>query len=411
MPSNPPPTNRSRLDPSASILSLPNTQSHQTAPNLIQPRRRRVSDGSTGTSLRKDILLSKLAEALTLERNKSNVFQKELQNAEHEIDELASQLDQAKREHYQVLSTLKKEIKLLKKEKDGLILALEAAEGIDQDEADKYLALIDPTQAILMEKEDDNGIEGNEVDDQSLHHPPPRDHPLEHHETVRAQAQKRSAVRARRINEELSKLGPSIDSTTSLPTTEIENRNPMEKREEMELNQKFEIETDQALRGRRVAPTERHRRKLSKTRVESHHHHQTGGFWKRSGSRNREVKEGLNRRHRMNSNPSECYDSGSLQTRHQVLSHQQSGASKIGKLFRKVFPVHGNQEEEEESGVNQAYDIGDEYVEEQKRLEALIKEHHQEVGPNRERNQVRNSVGGAGGGGGGQRRRGNSRTR
>ncbi|EGG09273.1 uncharacterized protein MELLADRAFT_96354 [Melampsora larici-populina 98AG31] len=436
MSSNPPLTNRSRQDPSSSITtSLPapfpsssiTPSNHPTThANLIQPRRRRVSDGSTGTSLRKDILLSKLAEALTLERNKSNVFQKELQNAEHEIDELASQLDQVKREHYQVISSLKKEIKLLKKEKEGLILSLEAAEGVDQDEADKYLALIDPAQAILIDREEETGtgLSGHEHDDHSLNYshqtnpqaqqPSQRDHPLEHHETVRAQAQKRSAVRARRINEELSKLGPSIDSTITLETSKNLNRKEVEEFED----RKEEIESDeQAMRGRRVGviQTERVRRKLSKSRSGAPAG-PTGGFWRRSGSRNREGDEvGIQHRYRINSNPSECYDSGSLQNKSQLLSHQRSGSngagggggSKIGKLFRKVFPVHGNDEEEDRvdgDGLRDGYDIGDEYIDEQKKVGLR----NQQV-PRRERHHVSNLVGG--GGGGGQRRRNDSRTR
>ena len=71
-----------------------------------------------------------------------------------------------------------------------------------EDEADKYLALIDPAQAILIDRDEENQHQ-NEMDDHSLNYShqqhPQRDHQLEHHETVRAQAQKRSAVRARRI--------------------------------------------------------------------------------------------------------------------------------------------------------------------------------------------------------------------
>lgn len=101
----PPTTNRSRVESTDHpIYSAPlNSEAGQAVAELGSsapvPRRRRVSDGSTAGTLRKDMLLQRMAEALQMERSKSLVFQKELQNAEHEVSLLSPHLSSTHHTH------------------------------------------------------------------------------------------------------------------------------------------------------------------------------------------------------------------------------------------------------------------------------------------------------------------------
>ncbi|KAG0142211.1 hypothetical protein CROQUDRAFT_662849 [Cronartium quercuum f. sp. fusiforme G11] len=365
----PPTTNRSRVE---------------SEPSTGMTRPRRVSDGSTAGALRKEVLLARMAEALQIERAKSLVFQKELQNAEHEIDELASSLDELKRVHHKSVSLLKKEVAGLKKERESLIEALEAAEGVEQHEAEKYLALIDPTQAVLMDQ-DQEDHEPVEVDRRALS-------PVEigHAETVRAQAQKRSAIRARRINDELSKLSPTgAESELAAMSTprpsevgvgererERENDRDRDRDRDNDRVRARERDSDRD-RDRGRVPVTTHRRRLSKSRPTSRDG-LGGGFWRRSGSRTREpggtVEGELGDRRMLvrNASSSECYDSGSLQNRSG--NGGGGGVGKISKLFRKVFPVHGQEQDWQPAGEMEEEAMAD---------DMLPHQHHRQ--PTRER--------------------------
>lgn len=86
-------------------------------------------------------------------------------------------------------------------------LHIQAAEGLEQHEAERYLALIDPAQAVLIDSAGDESqvsIDGRSDRLPYSHHPPldeeyRRFTDITHQDTVRAQAQARSAIRARRI--------------------------------------------------------------------------------------------------------------------------------------------------------------------------------------------------------------------
>ncbi|KAI7946259.1 hypothetical protein MJO29_010786 [Puccinia striiformis f. sp. tritici] len=336
-----PTTNRSRMGPSDESIN------HHTRP-------RRLSDGSVNGGVRKDILLQRMAEALQSERAKAIVFQRELQNAEREIDDLANTLDDQRREHHKIIVHLKKDIKLLKKERESLVDALEAAEGVEQEEAERYLALLDPAAQAVMATEED--IEEQQSLKKVVHNPQPilDEYDLSNYKsTIRAQMQERSALRAQRINSELLKINPggSIEpNETEKPT---DNNNGINNNRQ----------------GRPRETPNRIRRKLSKSRPSSRDGSSGGLFWRRSGSRNRGENNDeksssapgtMSHKHHPQSNNNErrktsaghhhthpstdiddqqqggYYDSGPLQRS----NNDAFGNGKIGKLFRKVFPVY-----------------------------------------------------------------------
>ncbi|POW06191.1 hypothetical protein PSTT_09075 [Puccinia striiformis] len=268
----------------------------------------------------KTSFFQRMAEALQSERAKAIVFQRELQNAEREIDDLANTLDDQRREHHKIIVHLKKDIKLLKKERESLVDALEAAEGVEQEEAERYLALLDPAAQAVMATEED--IEEQQSLKKVVHNPQPilDEYDLSNYKsTIRAQMQERSALRAQRIKP-------------------------------------------------RETPN-RIRRKLSKSRPSSRDGSSGGLFWRRSGSRNRGENNDeksssapgtMSHKHHPQSNNNErrktsaghhhthpstdiddqqqggYYDSGPLQRS----NNDAFGNGKIGKLFRKVFPVY-----------------------------------------------------------------------
>jgi len=323
----------------------PTTLSHH------HPRPRRVSDGSINGGVRKDMLLQRMAEALQSERAKAIVFQRELQNAEREIDELANTLDEQRREHHKTIVNLRKDIKLLKKERESLVEALEAAEGVEQEEAERYLALLDPAaQAVMAEEDDASDTRAHRSKTQA---PTPQpildDYDLSNYKsTIRAQMQERSALRAQRINSELLKINPVA---TADPNGGDSDKGTQDV---------------QPLGSTRQGPpreiSTRVRRKLSKSRPSSRDGG-TGVFWRRSGSRTRENTNdeksssapGTIMHHRYPNQGRKTsvagypgateeegyYDSGPLQRSHDTLGgrgNQPNG--KIGKLFRKVFPTY-----------------------------------------------------------------------
>ncbi|CAH7665856.1 expressed protein [Phakopsora pachyrhizi] len=287
-------------------------------------RTRRVSDGSTSGGVRKDILLQRMAEALQSERSKANVFQRELQNAEHEIDELANTLDEQRRSHHKTVVSMKKEISRLKKERESLVQALEAAEGVEQDEAERYLALLDPSAQAALGPEDET--EEARINDASRGKPTVSQPVIDdYNNTVRAQMQERSAIRAQRINMELLKLN-SVSPSNVQADDNVES-------------------TDVSRRGRPTETLGQTRRKLSKVRP--HSRDGAGGIWHRSGSKNRGEqngeKGGFGKRR-----PSQglgiddddgYYDSGPLQKSSDSFGGR-SNNGKIGKLFRKGWRLY-----------------------------------------------------------------------
>ncbi|KNZ45757.1 uncharacterized protein VP01_782g3 [Puccinia sorghi] len=332
-----PTTNRSRMGPSED--STPTISHHH-------PRPRRVSDGSINGGVRKDILLQRMAEALQSERAKAIVFQRELQNAEREIDDLANTLDEQRREHHKTIVNLRKDIKLLKKERESLVEALEAAEGVEQEEAERYLALLDPAaQAVMAEEDDASDSKAHRSKTQA---PTPQpildDYDLSNYKsTIRAQMQERSALRAQRINSELLKINPAATADPNAGDSDkgTQDVQPL----------------DSNRQGRPRETSNRVRRKLSKTRPSSRDG-VTGIFWRRSGSRTREntndEKSSSAPGTIMHRYPNQgrktsvggyhgaaeeegYYDSGPLQRSHDTIGgrgHQGNG--KIGKLFRKA---------------------------------------------------------------------------
>ncbi|KAA1096269.1 hypothetical protein PGT21_010797 [Puccinia graminis f. sp. tritici] len=344
-----PTTNRSRMGPSE--ISTPTH--HQSRP-------RRVSDGSINGGVRKDILLQRMAEALQSERAKAIVFQRELQNAEREIDELANTLDEQRREHHKTIVNLRKDIKLLKKERESLVEALEAAEGVEQEEAERYLALLDPAaQAVMAEEEEAEEPNGQGKPNRSRNQAPtPQpildDYDLSNYKsTIRAQMQERSALRAQRINSELLKINPA--AATEANKSDSEKGTP---------DVHSHIPASPATRhGRPRETPSRIRRKLSKSRPNSRDG--TGGlFWRRSGSRTRETNDDKSSSAPgtvMHRHPNQAgnrktsaghtgatteeegyYDSGPLQRSNESFGGRShpAGNGKIGKLFRKVFPTY-----------------------------------------------------------------------
>lgn len=337
----------------------------------LNPRTRRLSEGSlNANNLRKDLLLQRMAEALQTERTKALVFQRELQNAEREIDELASTLDEQRRVHHRAIQSFKKDIKLLKKERESLVEALEAAEGVEQEDAERYLALLDPAAQAVMAQDDDESVEkridrSRDPKNRSIppHQPPIFDDeydPADYKTTIRAQVQERSALRAQRINSELLKIHPPSSLEPNLADDlKLDERRPTDRSKSSSSTPAL----GSTWQGRSREPPTRIHRKLSKHRPSSRDGTSgVGLFWRRSGSRNRENSDdksssvpGTIYRRKLSTTHSQqpqnssigagggtdddgYYDSGPLQRSHDSINSQHQG--KIGKLFRKVFPMY-----------------------------------------------------------------------
>ncbi|WAR60263.1 hypothetical protein PtB15_9B200 [Puccinia triticina] len=349
--------------------------SEVSTPSQHQPRPRRVSDGSINGGVRKDILLQRMAEALQSERAKAIVFQRELQNAEREIDDLANTLDEQRREHHKTIVNLRKDIKLLKKERESLVEALEAAEGVEQEEAERYLALLDPAaQAVMAEEDEAEDPNGQAKAPRNRNHAPtPQpildDYDLSNYKsTIRAQMQERSALRAQRINSELLKINPT---STGEPANADSDKGAPDGHSHLPVS-------TATRQGRPRETPSRIRRKLSKSRPNSRDG--SGGlFWRRSGSRTRDTNDeksssapGTIMHRYPNQPPNErrktsaghtggateeegYYDSGPLQRSNESFGGRSHpvGNGKIGKLFRKVFPTYKDDSQADEHGHQQ----------------------------------------------------------
>lgn len=84
-------------------------------------------------------------------------------------------------------------------------MGMQEAEGVDDEEADRYLSLLDPAQAALLHgtsEVDDGEIEDEEEEEEAaepLQHSPSKASKLDTAGTVRAQMQEKAAQRAQRI--------------------------------------------------------------------------------------------------------------------------------------------------------------------------------------------------------------------
>ncbi|GAA5839905.1 hypothetical protein JCM9279_005202 [Rhodotorula babjevae] len=111
------------------------------------PRQRSSSTGST-SSLSKDVVLGQLAEAVRREKKKSEMYQRECEQGEKELSEIAHNLDVLKEKFATSLAQQEQIIANLENEIDELESELERANDLDEDAAREYLDLLTASTSI-----------------------------------------------------------------------------------------------------------------------------------------------------------------------------------------------------------------------------------------------------------------------
>ncbi|TNY18738.1 hypothetical protein DMC30DRAFT_39557 [Rhodotorula diobovata] len=111
------------------------------------PRQRSSSTGSTA-SLSKDVVLSQLAEAVRREKKKSEMYQRECEQGEKELAEIAGNLEVLKEKFATSLAQQEQVIANLEAEIDELESELEMANDLDEEAAREYLELLATSTSI-----------------------------------------------------------------------------------------------------------------------------------------------------------------------------------------------------------------------------------------------------------------------
>ncbi|GAA5913212.1 hypothetical protein JCM8208_003235 [Rhodotorula glutinis] len=111
------------------------------------PRRRSSSTGST-SSLSKDVVLGQLAEAVRREKKKSEMYQRECEQGEKELSEIARNLEVLKEKFATSLTQQEQIIANLETEIDELESELERANDLDEEAAREYLDLLTASTSI-----------------------------------------------------------------------------------------------------------------------------------------------------------------------------------------------------------------------------------------------------------------------
>ncbi|GAA6048726.1 hypothetical protein JCM3770_003930 [Rhodotorula araucariae] len=110
-------------------------------------RQRSSSTGSTA-SVSKDVVLGQLAEAVRREKKKAEMYERECEQGEKELAEIAKNLDVLKEKFATSLAQQEQVISNLRAEIDELELELEHANELDAEAAQEYLDLLTASTSI-----------------------------------------------------------------------------------------------------------------------------------------------------------------------------------------------------------------------------------------------------------------------